>query len=257
MNQNNVIVDRLEDGIVLVTLNRPEKRNALNISLMREFCQTIESLKDTRVLILQGAGPVFCAGLDLEEARNPDLELLSAELVAHTLLVISKAPFITIAAVEGAALAGGAGLMAACDFVVAAENVRIAFPEVLRGLVPALISSILARQVGWRALRELLLFGHPIEVSKAKEIGLVNTIVPVGGSLNEAVKWAKLSLRGAPEAVRLTKTLLDEINPAKVEELLLKTMSIHHVSRQSQEAEEGIKAFLENRDPVWTTNSVN
>lgn len=251
MTDSPLLFKMVEEGIAQATLNRPDKRNALNIPLMREFCHQIESVKDIRALIITGADPVFCAGLDLDEARDPSLEEASADLIAHTLLLLAKAPFITIAAVEGAALAGGAGMMAACDVVVAASDVKIGFPEVLRGLVPAQIAPILAKQVGWRALRELFLFGKTIDAVKAQQIGLVNEVVEPGTSLTEALKWAKESLRGAPESIRLTKIVLDDIDPAKVEENLLKTMSIHHLARQSKEAEEGIHAFLEKRKPVW------
>lgn len=251
MTENLVQVTSLEGGISILTLNRPEKRNALNIPLLKAFCQSIESLKDIRVLILNGAGPIFCSGLDLVEAQDQSLEEASAELIAHALLLLSKAHFVTIAAVEGAALAGGAGIMAACDIVIAGNEAKIGFPEVLRGLVPAQIASILSRQVGWRALRELLLTGSLIDAKKAKEIGLINQIVATGAVLEQARQVAKSLMKGAPESIRLTKMLLDELNPSKIEGSLLKSISLHHVSRHSAEAEEGIKAFLEKREPFW------
>ena len=254
MTQPLVLVNREQPAITQLTLNRPDKRNALNVDIMQELCDKIEETQsDTtqRVIILQGAGPVFCAGMDLLEACDPDKEENSARMVAKTLLTLYQCPLITMAAVHGAALAGGAGLMAICDFVIAAAGTRCGFPEVKRGLVPAQIAAFLFRQMRWRELRELLLCGDVFDADKAQACGLVNRIVPPGELMHAAVKWAHEILKGAPGAVKDTKYLLNQLERISVQECLDIAMPFHHKARVSEEAHEGIRAFLEKRNPVW------
>src|SRR5438874_9879988 len=135
MNGSLITTDQREEGITILTLNRPAKRNALNADLMEACSEAFESLaqdQTQRVVILRGEGPVFCAGLDLEEAFLPDNAERTARLVARVLRAIYQVPQVTIAAGQGAAIAGGAGLMAACDVVVAAQEWRLGFPAVRR-----------------------------------------------------------------------------------------------------------------------------
>ena len=142
----------------MVTLNRPERRNALTLELLNELVAAIKVSSDQtseRVLILSGAGAAFCTGLDLKEAADPKKAHATAEMVANTLVALSQTRLITIAAVHGAAVAGGAGIMSACDFVVAAEKTKIGYPEVRRGLVAGLILTFLRRQVGERLIDTL------------------------------------------------------------------------------------------------------
>ena len=157
-----ITTEQREEGITILTLNRAAKRNALNAILMETCSEALESLaqdKRQRVVILRVEGPVFCAGLDLEEAFLPDNAERTARLVARLLRAVYQLPQVTIAAVQGAAIAGGAGLMSACDVVVATQDARIGYPEVRRGLVAALVMSLLHRQVRERDARELLLLG--------------------------------------------------------------------------------------------------
>src|SRR5207244_2991935 len=123
---------------------------------------------DERVIILRGAGAAFCTGLDLREAADHTKAHATAEMVANTLVAISQTRLVTIAAVHGAAVAGGAGIMSACDFVVAAERTKIGYPEVRRGLVAGLVMTFLRRQVGERNMRELLFSGELIDAARAK-----------------------------------------------------------------------------------------
>src|SRR5688572_21094993 len=133
-----VLVETLERGIVSVTLNRPDRRNALSIALLDRLCAAIDELAREpvhRIVILRGAGPVFSAGLDLREAADTTLVEQSAAAVSRTLDLLRSCPLVIIAAVQGGAFAGGAGLMAACDIVVAADDAAFSFPEVQRGLL--------------------------------------------------------------------------------------------------------------------------
>ncbi len=157
-----VLIEKETPQITIVTLNRPERRNALTIELLTELIAAINVASDQpeqRIMILRGAGAAFCTGLDLKEAADPQKAHATAELVSKTLITLSQTRLITITAVHGAAVAGGAGIMSACDFVVAADGTRIGYPEVRRGLVAGLVMSFLRRQVGERNMRELLLGG--------------------------------------------------------------------------------------------------
>ncbi len=160
----NVLVEK-KDRATFVTLNRPERRNALTIELLTELTAAMDAAaadSGQRVLILRGAGKVFCAGLDLQETTETEKAHRSAEMVARTLLAISQTRLITIAQVHGAAVAGGAGLMSACDFVVTAEGTKIGYPETKRGLVAGLVMTFLRRQLRERDIRELLFTGDLI-----------------------------------------------------------------------------------------------
>jgi methylglutaconyl-CoA hydratase len=204
-----------------------------------------------RVLILRGAGAAFCTGLDLKEAADQTKAHATAEMVAKTLITLSQAPLITIAVVHGAAVAGGAGIMSACDFVVAAERTKIGYPEVRRGLVAGLVMTFLRRQVGDRNMRELLLGSELIDAERAKEIGLVNRVVAPEDVMNEAQSFAESVLQGAPGAVKRTKRLIDELWWRSVKQDVDLALKYHIEARESAEAREGIAAFNERRKPNW------
>ncbi len=249
-----VLVDRHDTATAVVTLNRSDKRNALTIDMMNALCQQLESLASDagrRVVVVRGAGAVFCAGLDLAEAADQGLSEQSAQAVARTLQSVMESPLIVIAAAHGAAYAGGAGLMCACDLVVAADDLRICFPEVRRGLVPALISAVIREQVGGADLRELLLLAEPIDARRARQLGLVHRVVSPKRVVEEALGVAELVLQGAPDAVRTTKQLLRGARGARISELLQQGLRVHRRSRGTGEAAEGIRAFHERRDPKW------
>src|SRR5499427_4840500 len=209
-----VLIEKQTPQITVVTLNRPERRNALTIELLAELQAAINAASEEvqqRVLILRGAGAAFCTGLDLKEAADVTKAHATADMVAKTLITLSQVPLVTIAAVHGAAVAGGAGIMSACDFVVAAARTKIGYPEVRRGLVAGLVMTFLRRQVGERNLRELLLGSELIDAERAKEIGLVNRVVAQDDLMREALKFAESVLRGAPGALAQTKRLVEEL----------------------------------------------
>src|SRR5881398_874984 len=209
-----VLVEKQSPQITVVTLNRPERRNSLTIELLNELISAVKVASDQpneRVLILRGAGAAFCTGLDLKEAADQTKAHATAEMVAKTLITLAETRLVTIAAVHGAAVAGGAGIMSACDFVVAAEKTKIGYPEVRRGLVAGLVMTFLRRQVGERHLRELVLGGELIEAERACEIGLVNRVVAKDALISEAQKFAQSVLQGAPGALAGTKQLIEEL----------------------------------------------
>src|SRR5205814_4999882 len=153
----------------------------------------------------------ICPGLDLTEAADHTKAHATAEMVANSLVAISQTRLITIAAVHGAAVAGGAGIMSACDFVVAAQRTKIGYPEVRRGLVAGLVMTFLRRQVGERNMSELLLGSELISAERAKEIGLVNRVVSQENLMSEAQRFADSFLQGAPDALAQTKRLIEEL----------------------------------------------
>ena len=249
-----VLIEKQSPQITVVTLNRPERRNALTIELLTDLCAAIKiaaEQPEQRVLILRGAGAAFCTGLDLKEAADSTNAHATAEMVANTLVAISQTPLVTIAAVHGAAVAGGAGIMSACDFVVAAERTKIGYPEVRRGLVAGLVMTFLRRQIGERNMRELLFSGELIDAARAKEIGLVNRVVAPNDVINEAQKFAASVLQGAPGALAQTKRLVEELWWRSVKDDVDVALKYHMHARESDEAREGIAAFNEKRKPGW------
>ena len=248
-----VLIERQTPQITLVTLNRPERRNALTIELLTELVAAIKVVSDEaqeRILILRGAGAAFCTGLDLK-AASPENAHATAEMVAKALLALSQTRLVTIAAVHGAAVAGGAGIMSACDFVVAAEGTKIGYPEVRRGLVAGLVMTFLRRQTGERNMSELLLGSELIDAERAKEIGLVNRVVSRENLMSEAQKFADSVLQGAPGALAQTKRLIEELWWRSVKEDVDLALKYHMQARESSEASEGIAAFNEKRPPNW------
>jgi len=250
-----VLIEKQSPQITVVTLNRPERRNSLTIELLNELVASIKVASDQadeRVLILRGAGAAFCTGLDLKEAADRKKAHMTAELVAKALTTPAETRLVTIAAVHGAAVAGGAGIMSACDFVVAAEKTKIGYPEVRRGLVAGLVMTFLRRQAGERNMRELVLGGELIDAERAREIGLVNRVVAPDQLMIEAQKFADSVLQGAPNAIVQTKRLIEELWSTSVKEDVDLALKHHMRARESAEAREGIAAFNERRKPNWT-----
>jgi methylglutaconyl-CoA hydratase len=248
-----VLIEKQTPQITVLTLNRPERCNALTIELLGELIAAIKIASDEpqeRVLIFRGAGAAFCTGLDLK-AATPQNAHATAELVAKTLLTLSQTHLVTIAAVHGAAVAGGAGIMSACDFVVAANGTKIGYPEARRGLVAGLVMTFLRRQVGERNMRELLLGSELIDAERAKEIGLVNRVVAQDDLMSEAQKFAESVLQGGPGALAQTKRLIEELWWRSVKEDVDLALKYHMQARESSEAQEGIAAFNEKRPPSW------
>ena len=249
--------------VVVLTLNRPERRNALSRAVLAPLSDALDAVDrdlGCRAVVLSGAGPVFSAGLDLKEAvgafASPEAEKTGiAEIQALADLIdqihhLSKS---VIAALNGDALAGGAGLATACDFVIAAEHARIGYPEVRRGLAAVVVLPDLVRQVGERRARALLLTGEPIAAAEAERWGLVNRVVEAGKCLDEAIGLGRKLIASAPKAIQTTKCQLDEATgrPASLRgaAAILAAICI------SEEAAEGMRAFLEKRPPRWASEA--
>lgn len=254
MTYEYITTQSLGNSIIMITLNRPDKRNALNIALMEELSFTFEELyKDPsqRVVILNAQGPAFCTGMDLNEASDLQLSEKSTMFVARLFRAIFLSPLVTIAAVQGDALAGGAGLVAACDIAIASNEAHFGFPETRRGLVAAQVATLLRRQMQMRDVRELLLMGETIDANKAQSIGLINKVVEKEQLLIEATRVANEVLKGAPDAVRETKHLLHGLDSSSFYDELKIAISFHEKAKSSDEAKEGLAAFIEKRPPNW------
>src|SRR5690349_14594062 len=254
MSANLVLSESAGPGITLLTLNRAEKRNALSVELVQALLAALTAAeKDPaqRVLILTGAGPAFCAGLDLAEAADPARAHQSAELIGQALRRLSESRLVTIAVVRGAAIAGGAGLMSACDFALAEESAQIGYPETRRGLVAALVMTFLRRQLRERDARRILLTGELFSARHAETIGLINEALKADQLMPEALRLAAEVMQGGPEAIARTKELLARLWPSALPSDLEKAMGIHLETRQSAEIQEGLAAFREKRPPKW------
>lgn len=245
-----IIVEKFPQHTVL-TLNRPNKRNALTAGLLKELKNqliTIQETPDQRAVFLKGEGPVFCSGMDLNEASQSDT---LADALADALSALYLSPLITVSFIHGGAIGGGAGLMSATDFVVADPQTVIGYPETRIGLVPALVINFLMRQLRQRDVRELVLLGELITAQKALEMGLISRIVEHSRFNEEMAKFLDLVLKTAPEATKETKKLIDIIYPATFEEDIYQSLNTHKHVRESEEAHRGIEAFLTKTELKW------
>ena len=176
-----------EPGVATITLNRPDKRNAISFELIDDLLRALKEVEksDAIVLIVTGAGKAFCSGMDLENlkaliGRTPEQNLEDSEMMVCMFRTLYEFPKVTIAAVNGAAIAGGTGLALLCDFTLAVPEAKFGYTEVRIGFVPAIVSTFLLRQVGEKQARDLLLTGRIIGAEEAARMGLVNEIVAAG-----------------------------------------------------------------------------
>jgi len=245
--------------ITTVTLNRPDIRNALNDTVIAELSDWAKSLPtdgSVRAVVLSGAGPAFCAGADLHwmskmagYTREQNLE--DARRAAWMFHALDTLPVPLIGRVQGAAMGGGAGLAAICDVVVAADDAVFGFTETTLGILPALIAPYVVRKIGMSAARELCVSGTRFTVARAREIGLVHDVV-AAASLDEAVsKQVQQFEKAAPSAVASTKRLLHAIAGKRPADVLALTVDAIASQRVSPEGQEGMRAFLDKREPSW------
>jgi methylglutaconyl-CoA hydratase len=237
-----------------LTLNRPARRNALNLPLLEALKSALaDAARDEgqRVLFLRGAGAAFCSGMDLADTAAEPIK--AVEGVRDVLLAVASSPLVTIALVQGAAVAGGGGLAAACDFVVMADDAKIGFPEVKRGLVVALVAALLRRQMREHDLRELLLIGELVPAVRAEKIGLAHRVVIAEELVATGQNLARAICEGGPGAISETKALLGRLGARPLAEDFEIALETHGRTRDSEEAREGSRAFVEKRKPAWSS----
>lgn len=255
-----VRLDTTPEGVALVTLNRPARKNALDAELigaLHEVFETLQAAEGVRVVFVRGAGGTFSAGADLEwmraavdysEADNRD----DAHQMARMLKSLWDIPALTVALIEGGAFGGGAGLAAACDLAVATADATFTFSEVKLGLVPGTISPYVVAAIGPRAARGLFATGRVFDAAYAEKIGLVTEVVADFAGI-EAV-MARIStemMACAPGAVAESKRLVDAVAWRQVDEVMDESSRRIAAARVSPEGREGVMAFLEKRKPDW------
>ncbi len=258
MSYDTLLVD-IRDGIARVTLNRPDVRNALNQTMLRELDAALGALERdpaARVIVLSGAGDkAFCAGADLKSVGDRGTTLQARESfggLARILEAIPRMRIPVIAQVHGFALAGGCGLAAGCDIVVAADDAVFGLPELKVGLVPAIVMAPILRSVGRKRGLLMILSGEQIPAREAYEMGLVSRLVP-RGSLSEAVSDLARALAGlSPTAVGLVKEAAAAVPDMEYGAALRYLREITTLVALSEDAKEGIAAFFEKRPPRWT-----
>jgi methylglutaconyl-CoA hydratase len=248
-----------ESGVRTLTLNRPEKRNALTPELQEELIAAVEGAEDAsaRVVVLAGEGEAFCAGLDISVLRDmagKSAEEHRAEAVrtARMFRALWECDLPTIAVVQGPAIAGGTGLATMCDFTIAAPEARFGYTEVRIGFVPALVSAYLTLQVGAKVARELLLSARIFDAEEAQRLGLVTEVVSAEALRARAAELAAELMRNSPEGMRAAKRLLRAQQQEWMETALELAMEANADGRQTADFREGVAAFLEKRKPVWT-----
>jgi len=241
-----------------VTLNRPDRRNAMTQEMQVELISVIEETAANRccALILTGAGDAFCSGLDLAELQGMRDKTAAehradAERIARLLIALYELPVPTIAAVNGPAIAGGTGLATLCDFTLATPAAKFGFTEVRIGFVPALVSAFLALQVGDKRCRDLLLTGRLFGAAEALQFGLVNEIVEHEELMPRAQALARSLMCNSTQSISATKQLLAAQNRAWLDAAIVAAMEANAESRDTSDFREGVSAFLEKRKPVW------
>jgi len=249
-----LVETRAEGRVAILTLNRPEKRNAFNASLMSTLTETMARLDDdpaVRAMVLTGAGKVFCAGMDLAEFAQGGGDKIVFEGGILDLVRRARTTPI-IAAVQGAAMAGGFEIMLACDLVVAAEDARLGLPEVTVGLIAGAGGvAHLPNRIPAALAREILLVGAPITAQRAYEAGLVNRIAPAEDVLPTAIALAERIAATAPLAAAATMRVLHAALSSSADLDRINDEELHHLI-DSADASEGARAFTERRTPQWT-----
>jgi methylglutaconyl-CoA hydratase len=253
---------RVEDagGVRTITMNRPERRNALVPAMMDELAAAFDSAESSgaRVVVLQGEGESFCAGLDLAvlhemagytKAQHSE----EAERVAKMFRAVWECDLPTIAAVKRTAIAGGAGLAMLCDFTLAGPEALFGFTEARIGFIPALVGAYLSELIGDKATRGLLLSATLFNAEQAFQLGLVNEVVPQGGLADRVANVAMELLRNSPESLRATKRLLRAQHAESLDRALKLAMEANAASRETADFREGVTAFVEKRKPKWSS----
>jgi methylglutaconyl-CoA hydratase len=245
-----------------LTLNRPDVRNAFNEHVIAELTAWAEltreraGLGEIRVVVIAGAGKMFCAGADVTWMSKAlgyteEENIRDATAMSRMFAALDELPLPVIGRIQGAALGGGAGLAAICDVVVADEGAVFGFTEVKLGILPAVISPFALAKIGRSAARELFLTGARFSAARAKEIGLVHAVVPAA-ELDAAVdRYVQEFLTGGPEAIAAAKELIPEVWPRSVADAAAITAEAIAARRVSPEGQEGLRAFLEKRTPGW------
>lgn len=260
-NYTTILVEenQTEAGRILtITLNRPQRRNALTSVMIYELTLALRAAEDSRcgIVVLRGEGEHFCSGLDLSElramsSRTLEQHQLDSMNIAELFRTLYALSLPSIAVVRGYALAGGMGLATLCDFTLAADDAHFGYTEVRIGFVPAIVSSFLLLQLGEKQARDLLLTGRIIDAPEAHTLGLTTRVVPAAQLDSAVSELTATLLANSPSSMRATKHLLHRQEVERLSRNLRAAVSINAELRTTDDFREGIAAFLEKRKPVW------
>jgi methylglutaconyl-CoA hydratase len=263
MSRFHHILTQSENGVKTITLNRPDKRNALSPLLIEELTQALHEAEtcDCGVVILTGAGPAFCSGLDMENletmsASTPEENRRDSENMARVLRTLYDFPKPIIAAVNGPAIAGGMALATIPDFTIAAPEAKFGYTEVRVGFVPAIVASFLIRQVGELRTRELLLSGKILKAQEALRLGLVTQIVEQSDLMATAHALAQSLLVNSPQAMQAVKRLLSKHAKRRLDEEIEDAIEVNAQQRSTEDFKEGVLAFKQHRRAEWPSMDV-
>jgi methylglutaconyl-CoA hydratase len=258
MSRFKNLLIRSDHGVQTITLNRPEKRNALNPEMIEELSMALYDAEncDCGVVILTGAGSAFCAGLDLEhlqilQAHTHEDNRRDSENMARVLRTLYDFPKPVIAAVNGPAIAGGMGLATIADFTLAVPEAKFGYTEVRIGFIPAIVASFLLRQIGEKRTRELLLTGKLIKAQEAHSLGLVTQVVPAEDLMQSAQALAQCLLQNSPQAMMAVKRLLAKHARKRLDDEIEDAILANSMQRSTEDFKEGVRAFLERRKAEW------
>lgn len=248
-----------EGAIATLTLNRPDKRNAISYQLIEELHRALHEVQKSaaNILILTGAGQAFCSGMDLDNLREitrhtEEENLADSGRMAHMFRSLYDFPKVTVAAVNGPALAGGCGLATLCDITLASATAKFGYTEVRIGFVPAIVSAFLLRQVGEKQARDLLLTGRIITADEAFRLGLVNEVVAPEQLTSRAREIADGLAANCPASLAATKRLLKFYSHAELDHYIAAAVDENARIRTTHDFREGVSSFLEKRKPNWT-----
>ncbi len=258
-----VLLTDTRAAVRTITLNRPEVRNALSWELratLRDAFELARDDKNVRVVVLTGAGRAFCSGLDLSElgtlsAKSSEENLADSAALAELFKLIYTFPKPVVAAMNGHALAGGAGLASVCDLSVMSDAAKLGYTEARIGFVAALVGVFLVRQTGEKAARDLLLSARLVDAAEALRLGLVNEVRPAGEVLSRATQLAHSLKANSPVSLALTKRLLATVPSLGLDEGLGYAVNLNALSRSADDLKEGVAAFLEKRPPAWADDA--
>ncbi len=251
---------KTQDRIAYITLNRPEKRNALNAQLVDELKQAVKQAEDdteAKVVVLKAEGKAFCAGADLEYLQNLQTNsyeenLKDSENLAELFKMIYSSKKVFIAQVEGHAIAGGAGLATVCDFIFSVPEVKYGYTEVAIGFVPAIVSVFLIRKIGETKAKELLLTGKIITALQAKEMNIFNELVEANEIEKAVFSFARELINNtSEESLKLTKQLINKVQDTDHDSALKFATKMNAESRATDDCKKGIAAFLKKEKIKW------
>jgi methylglutaconyl-CoA hydratase len=246
-------------GIATITLNRPDKRNAISYELIDDLIAALKraATSPAQVMILTGAGKAFCSGMDLDNlkqltGRTHEQNLADSETMASLFRTLYDFPKPTVAAVNGPAIAGGTGLATLCDFTLAVPEAKFGYTEVRIGFVPAIVSSFLIANVGEKRARDLLLTGRIFGAEEAYTLGLVNEIVAPEQLMSRALELGNQLMENSPASLQATKKLLSGYTREQLDRQVAQAVAGNAAIRRTADFKEGVTAFLEKRKPRWT-----